>query len=131
MAHACKFLPAAALLMLCACSSTVPVAIVEPQIERTLEGTLTTDASGGSFEVGDGAITCAASYGVTAARLPTSVPVRCSDGRTGTMMGAAPAGINFNNRLITFRNGERALLMRMVPPDSALAGMPCQSDRRG
>ena len=67
------------------CAVQVPVAVIY-QNGRILRGTNTADLSGGSFSVTDGKLTCSGSYNSLNTAPTITIPVICSDGRTGIAM---------------------------------------------
>lgn len=69
-------------LMLSACATTVPVAVIG-QDGRVLKGTSSASLAEGSFQVSDGKLTCGGSYDPLQDSATISMPVTCSDGRKG------------------------------------------------
>jgi hypothetical protein len=64
------------------CSVTVPVAVIG-QNGQILRGENTASLSGGTFSVTDGHLTCSGSYNALNEAPTITMPVLCSDGRTG------------------------------------------------
>ncbi|WGJ15775.1 hypothetical protein QEV83_05815 [Methylocapsa sp. D3K7] len=75
-------IPAFLLGSACATSVTVPLAVISEHGE-ILRGTNTSALSGGSFSVTNGKITCTGSYNAVTDSKTLTVPILCSDGRTG------------------------------------------------
>ena len=67
------------------CSMTIPVAVIG-QHGEILRGTNTVSLSGGSFSVTDGKITCSGSYNALNDSPTITMPVICTDGRTGIVI---------------------------------------------
>lgn len=73
---------AACVIMLSACSTTIPVAVIGED-GRILTGTNNVSMTEGSFSVTDGLLTCSGSYNPMQQSKTISMPVICSDGRKG------------------------------------------------
>jgi hypothetical protein len=74
----------AALLGLCGCAVTEPVAVVSKGIPGgIMRGTTTAAISGGSFNVSNGTLSCGGTYNALDYSLTISAPVLCNDGRKG------------------------------------------------
>jgi hypothetical protein len=71
-----------ALAALSGCATTIPVAVIG-QHGEILRGTNTFSIEGGSFSVTDGRLTCSGSYNALIESKTLTIPVICSDGRTG------------------------------------------------
>lgn len=69
-------------LAVCACTNTVPVAVIG-QDGRVLTGTNSYSMAEGSFTVSDGMLTCGGSYNPLAQSVTISMPVTCDDGSKG------------------------------------------------
>jgi len=76
------FITIPAILMLSACSTTVPVAVIGED-GRVLKGTSSASLSEGTFTVSDGKLTCGGSYDPLQDSATISMPVTCCDGRKG------------------------------------------------
>jgi len=66
----------------CATAVTVPVAVIS-QHGEIMRGTNTSALSGGSFSVTNGKITCSGSYNAVTDSKTLTIPILCTDGRTG------------------------------------------------
>jgi hypothetical protein len=76
--------PVAFSLLACACSTTLPVAVVSKGIPGgVLRGTTTASLSGGSFNVSNGTLSCGGDYNDLDTSPTISIPVLCNDGRKG------------------------------------------------
>ena len=88
---------------LCACETTVPVAVIGENGE-TMRGTATAALSGGSFQV-SGTLkgiptTCSGSYNALDTSVTISMPVLCNDGRKGFVIATRQAnGIDGSGRV--------------------------------
>jgi hypothetical protein len=83
-------IPAFLLGSACATSVTVPLAVISEHGE-ILRGTNTSAISGGSFSVTNGKITCTGSYNAVTDSKPLTLPILCSDGRTGIAIATRDA----------------------------------------
>lgn len=81
-----NLLGAGTLLILAACSYTVPVVIISPS-GHILRGSRTAAMSGGSFTVAEGTLTCSGNYDAWDMSVTTRMQVLCSDGRKGSVVG--------------------------------------------
>ena len=79
------------LLLLCGCSTTVPVAVIGAK-EGTLRGSATASLTGGSFEVSKGDLKCAGTYNALSNSMTITIPVLCNDGRRGIVTATREAG---------------------------------------
>lgn len=88
-----------AILILCGCSVTRPVAVVGLN-GSILRGSATATLQGGSFSVTDGILTCAGTYNSLDQSPTISIPVQCSDGRKGIIVAhREPDGLNGSGRV--------------------------------
>jgi hypothetical protein len=71
-------------VLLTGCTTTIPVAVIGKNI--ILRGENTFGVSGGSFSVTDGNLTCTGSYNALNQAATITIPILCSDGRTGIAM---------------------------------------------
>jgi hypothetical protein len=72
------------LLAATACSMTVPVAVVNKH-GGVMKGSATASMSGGTFQVADDKVSCSGTYDAMSMAATISMPVTCSDGRSGTV----------------------------------------------
>ncbi len=80
----------ASLVVLCACSKTVPVAVV--MNDGVLRGSTTAALDGGHFEVSRGGLKCAGTYNALSPSVTITIPVLCNDGRRGIVTATREAG---------------------------------------
>lgn len=73
---------ATAALSLAGCSTTIPVAVIG-QHGEIMRGTNSIGLTEGSFSVTDGKVTCSGSYNSLNELQTITMPVICTDGRTG------------------------------------------------
>jgi hypothetical protein len=94
----------------CGCTVTVPVAIIGRD-GHVLRGTAITGSSSGSFTVSDGAATCRWGYGSRDRSLTVSMPVTCSDGRSGTVTATRDANVPSGAGTFTLSDGSRGTFL--------------------
>ena len=99
-------------LLLAGCGSiTVPVAVISDNGD-TMHGTTTASLAGGSFEVtgryAGEELSCSGTYDALDSSKTISMPARCSDGRTGTVVATRDAsGLNGSGH-VELTDGTRA-----------------------
>jgi hypothetical protein len=94
-------------VLLTGCSITEPVAVIESN-GHVLRGTATAALRGGSFQVSDGAVTCAGSYDSLDMSASISMPVHCSDGRKGFVVATRQANGVDGFGTVTLNDGSHA-----------------------
>lgn len=94
-------------LLCAACTTTEPVVVMAPN-GQTLRGSATAELSGGTFSVADGRLTCGGTYNTWAIRRTIEMPVRCSDGRTGTAVATRDITFLAGRGRVSLNDGTQA-----------------------
>ena len=92
------------LITLCACSTTIPIAVIG-QHGEILRGENEVSLSEGSFSVTNGKLTCSGSYNPLNDSPTITVTLLCSDGRTGIAIATRDSPLSGGGK-VTLSDGE-------------------------
>lgn len=101
------WLSGAVVILVCACSVTVPVVVIAPN-GQTLRGTAHADLSGGSFSATDGKLTCSGNYNGLDMSVTITMQVLCSDGRKGFVIATREASGTSGHGMVKLNDGSSA-----------------------
>lgn len=107
-------------LLLAACSTTLPVAVVNKD-GNVLQGSATAALDGGTFQVADSNVSCSGTYDALSMAETITMPVACSDGRSGMVTATRDASMMSGAGHVALSDGSRPAFFFGRAADAYLA----------